>query len=155
MMRKRNHGFSLLEVMVATTVLAMAIAGLLSALAGSTRSASRLTERDRAALLAQRKMDELLADRKLPRFIPLTGPLIPPPPNTRSAGWTAEVGIWEHLPQLSPGIPVIERIALEIWWEDASGRRSTFPLEAFRRAWLRADEIPHIQAAAAAAGLPQ
>jgi prepilin-type N-terminal cleavage/methylation domain-containing protein len=151
----RNSGFSLLEVMVAAAVLAMAIAGVLSALAGSTRNAAKLTERDRAALLAQRKMDELLADRKLPRFTPISGPLDPPPPNTRSAGWTAEVRIWEHLPQLSPGVPVVERIGLEVWWEDAAGRRTRFPLEAYRRAWLRADEIPQVQAASAAGGVPQ
>ena len=148
----KRQGFSLLEVMVATAILATAIAGLLSALAGSARNASRVTERDRAAVLAHRKMDELLADRKLPRFVAFSGPLESVPPNAKNAGWTAEIRIWEHLPQLSPGVPVIERIALEVWWQDAAGRRTSFPLEAFRRAWLRPDEIAQLQAGL---GVPQ
>ena len=56
---KRNRGFTLLEVMVATTIMAIAVVGLLSSLSASLRNAARLTDNDRSALLARRKMDEL------------------------------------------------------------------------------------------------
>ena len=45
----------------------IAVAGILSGMAGASRNASRLTDYDRATLLAKQKMDELLIDRDAPR----------------------------------------------------------------------------------------
>ena len=57
-------GFTLLEVLVATTIMAIAVSGLLASLSTSLRVASRLTDYDRATLLAREKMDELLVNEK-------------------------------------------------------------------------------------------
>ena len=59
-LRARRHGFTLLEVLVATLIMGIAISGVLSGLAAASRNAARLTDYDRATLLAREKMDELL-----------------------------------------------------------------------------------------------
>ena len=67
---RRAHsksGFTLLEVLVATLIMGIAVAGILSGMAGALRNAARLTDYDRATLLAKQKMDELLIDRAAPR----------------------------------------------------------------------------------------
>ena len=63
----RKRGFTLLEMMVATTIMAVAMVGLLSGIAGATRNAARLRDYDRAAQLARLRMNELLADDRMPR----------------------------------------------------------------------------------------
>jgi type II secretion system protein I len=73
----RERGFTLLEVLVATTLMAVAVVGLLGSLRTSLSNAARLTDYDRAALLARRQMDELLAARLLPKGVPIEGAVRP------------------------------------------------------------------------------
>jgi general secretion pathway protein I len=143
-----EQGFTLLEVLVASVIMAIAIAGVLSALSGSMRNASRLTDYDRAAMLGRRKMDELLVDRKLPRFVTLEGRWDPSLSAGRAAGWRARVQPWEMLPDPLAGSEVLERVELEVWWQDGA-RRRTFALEGFRRGILTPADI------AAGAALPK
>jgi general secretion pathway protein I len=124
-----QRGFTLLEVLVATVIMSIAIAGTLSALSGSMRNATRLSEYDRAAMLARRKMDELLLDRKLPRLVFIEGRWDPNTTGGRESGWRARVQPWEWSPTAGPGAAILERIELEVWWVDGERRRS-FPLEA-------------------------
>jgi general secretion pathway protein I len=69
----RRRGFTLLEMLVATTVMGIAVVGLLSNISTSLRRGGRLVEHDRAALLAKRTMDELLVNTRLPYDTPLEG----------------------------------------------------------------------------------
>lgn len=122
-----QRGFTLLEVLVATTIMAVAIVGLLSGLSTSMNNASRLTDYDRASLLARRKMDELLLSPRLPPGVILEGPFENAP-----GGWRARVTPFEAAPGSGPGSPILERIELEIWWMNGKQRRN-FTLESFRK----------------------
>jgi general secretion pathway protein I len=135
-----QRGFTLLEVLVATVVLAIAITGVLSALSTSVRNAARLTDYDRAAMLARRKMDELLVERRLPKFVTLEGTFDVSESNGRPSGWTARLQPWEMLPGGGPGVAMLERIELQIWWE-AGGQRRNFSLESFRQSTLTPADV--------------
>ncbi len=134
-----RKGFTLLEVLVATLIMGIAVAGLLSGLASSTRNAARLTEYDRATLLAKSKMDELLVDHNLPRKTPISGAFDPASSGGITSGWNATVTPFETSPVSGPGRWVVDRIELEIWWmtgDPRSPTRRSFTLEGFRRSLL-------------------
>src|SRR5262245_28534015 len=119
-----ESGFTLLEVLVATLIMGIAIAGILGALSTSTRNAGRLVQIDRAALLAREKMDELLVDQRVPRRILLTGAFSPEQSGGVQAGWQARVMPFEASPGTAPGQWVFDRIELEVWWMDGATRRA-------------------------------
>jgi general secretion pathway protein I len=136
---KRNRGFTLLEVMVATTIMAIAVVGLLSSLSASLRNAARLTDYDRSALLARRKMDELLLDRRLPRFAIVEGNWDQSATGVEG-GWRARITPFDLPPGVGAGVAVLDRVELEVWWKKG-GLRRTFTLEGFRRGMLRPEEV--------------
>jgi len=133
--RKNQRGFTLLEALVATMIMGVAVAGIMDALAASTRNVTRLTQADRAVLLARTKMDELLANDTLPRKTFMDGQFSAAQSGTMTGGWRARVTPIEAAPEASDLNFVIDRIELEIWWMDGSTRRS-FSLEGYRRALL-------------------
>ncbi len=138
--RKEQSGFTLLEVLVATAIMGIAVAGLLSGLAGATRNAARLTEYDRATMLAHSKMDELIVDHNIPRKVLVEGAFPPAMTAGASSGWRARVLPFETAPGAGPGQWVLDRIELEIWWMSGQTRRS-FTLEAYRRSVLKGGDI--------------
>ena len=137
----RRRGFTLLEVLVATVIMGIAVVGLLSGISTSMRNASRITDYDRAVLVARAKMDALLAESNLPKQLILEGPFDPALMGGAEAGWRARVTPFEGPPHMGPGMPVLERVELEVWWMAGVNRR-TFTLEGFRRHTLREGEVP-------------
>jgi general secretion pathway protein I len=136
----KERGFTLLEVLVATAVMGIAVAGILSGLSASARNAARLTAYDRATLLAKSKMDELIADQKIPRKVPVEGVFDPALTGGVAAGWRATVTPFETAPGAGPGMWVLDRIQLEIWWMDGPVRHA-FTLEGYRRGLLVAGDV--------------
>ena len=135
-----QRGFTLLEVLVATVIMAVAVSGCLSALSTSMNNAARLTEVDRAAMLARHKMDEILIEKKLPRNTVLQGPYEPVMLGGTTGGWRAQISTFERATTPAPGAPMLDRIQLEIWWM-AGDQRRTFTLDGYRRVRLTPQEM--------------
>lgn len=128
-------------MLVATTIMAVAVVGLLSNLSTSMRNAARLTDHDRASLLAKRKMDELLLEPRLPKFSAFGAEFDPALTGGSPAGWSARVTPFEMPPWAGPGTPILERVELEVWWT-AGAQRKTVHLEAYRRGILSTADAP-------------
>jgi general secretion pathway protein I len=137
---KDNRGFTLLEVLVATAIMGVAVAGLLNTISGAAHNAGRLTEYDRAVLLAQSKMDELLAEPKLQRNVPMTGDFEPARTGGIPCSWRAVIQPFETVTGGAPGTWDVDRIELEIFWMDGAVQHR-FSLEGFRRGVLQAVDV--------------
>lgn len=136
-----RRGFTLLEVLVASLIMAIAVAGLLSNLSTSLRNADRLTDYDRAAMAARAKMDELLLAAKLPENSEVAGLYTPAQTGWAQSGWRAMVTPFDVPPNPGPNTPILEHIQLEIWWM-AGGNRRTFVLDGYRRGLLPLSAVP-------------
>ena len=135
---KGHRGFTLLEMIVATTIMGIAVAGLMSGISSSTRNAARLRDYDRVVQLARLRMNSVLAD---PRAVGgLEGTFDPAITGGLECGWRAQVTVAEKMPTAAPGDYVLDRIQLEIWWT-SGGQRRIFPLESYRRRTLRPEDI--------------
>jgi len=136
----RRRGFTLLEVLVATLIMGIAVIGLMSEITASMRNATRVANRDRAALLARSKMDELLADPTLPLNTQVQGEFDPALTGGVEGGWQALLTRFEMPPSPAPGQQSLDRISLEIWWM-AGGQRRTFALGGYRAHVLRPEDL--------------
>ena len=142
----RRRGFTLLEVLVATAIMAIAVTAALSALRASLRNAGRQVELERAASLARRKMDELLAVPALPHGQPFGGVFSPDYTSGIEAGWSALVTPAEAATMPPrPNSTGLERIQLEIWWQTETGRKS-MRLETYRGAIFSSEDAAWMMA---------
>jgi general secretion pathway protein I len=129
-----RRGFTLLEVLVATVIMGIAVAGLIAGLSQSVKNAARLTDYDRAVMLARTKMSELLIDTTLPYEGALDGQFERDIAGGIPSGWRAAIRPFDVPPNAGPGAIVLQRVALELWWQPASGSRRTIEIESYRRA---------------------
>ena len=137
-----QRGFTLLEVMVATLIMGVAVVGLMSGISQSLRNADRVTDYDRAALLARSKMDDLLLNYQLPKGTVLSGEFDPVMLGGKQGGWRAKITTFDAQPKPGPGAELLERVELEIWWQTAVGDRRRFNLEGFRTNIVRPGDVP-------------
>jgi general secretion pathway protein I len=137
----RKRGFTLLEMVVATLIMGIAVVGLLSGISGATRNAARLRDYDRVVQMARWRMNELLLDQRLPRNATVDGSFDPAMAGGLDAGWRAQLTMFEMPPVPAPGQLALEQIRLEVWWM-AGGQRRTLALESLRRKTLRPEDMP-------------
>jgi general secretion pathway protein I len=121
-----NAGFSLLEVLVATVIMGIAVTALIVGLTQSVKNASRLSEYDHAAMLARAKMNDLLLDVDLPFDGPVQGSF------DASSGWRATLRPYDMPPNAFPGQVILQQVALEVWWQPPAGTRRTMQLSGYR-----------------------
>jgi general secretion pathway protein I len=124
-MRSRG-GFTLLEVLVATAIMGIAVTGLIVGLSQSVKNASRLSEYDRAVMMAHTKMNDLLLDSDLPFDGAVEGVF------DIASGWRAVSKPFDVPPNAGPGTMILQQLSLQIWWQPASGTRRTMQLESYR-----------------------
>ena len=127
-------------MIVATTLMGIAVVGVLAGISGATRNAARLRDYDRVIQLARLRMNDLLADSGLPRNTVLQGAFPPALAAGLDSGWRAQVTTSATSPNNAPGEFALDRIELEIWWM-AGGTRRTFPLEGYRRRIVRPEDL--------------
>ena len=132
----KRRGFSLLEVLVATTIMGIAVVGLLSTMSTSVRTASRVEDADRASLVARSKLDLLLTDFQLPLDRVIEGRVAPEEMAGRESGWRARLTVFDAPQGSGPGATVLQRIEFELWWKDGLTLRK-FPIDGYRRAVWR------------------
>jgi general secretion pathway protein I len=138
---RRSRGFTLLEMIVASTIMGIAVVGLMSGLATSTRNAARLLDYDRAVQLGRLRMNELLLDQRIPLNTELNGRFDPSQAAGGEAGWRARVTTAEMPPAPAPGQTSIQRVELQVWWMNGDRERN-FTLEGYRLGRLRQEDIP-------------
>lgn len=127
--RRSQRGFTLLEVLVATTIMAIAVVTLLSALTTSLRNAATVSDSDKAAMLGKQTLDALLVNTDLPLGQVLQGQFNPNETGL-TGGWRARMEAYDSQPGVRGRV---DRVAVELWWQRGLGRR-TMLLEGFRRA---------------------
>lgn len=137
---RSSRGFTLLEMIVATVILAVAVVGVMAGISGALRNASRLTSYDRAVQLARERMNEILVDDRLPRNSVIEGPFDPQQAGGLDAGWRARITLFEKPQTQIVGETAIDRIELEVWWISGAQRR-TFSVEGYRPHALRAEDM--------------
>jgi general secretion pathway protein I len=130
---KSRAGFTLLEVLVATVIMGVAVTGLIVGLSQSVKNASRLSEYDRAAMLARTKMNDLLLDVNLPFDGTVEGQFGADQSGGIPSGWRASLRPFDIPPRAQPGTVILQRVALELWWQPSSGTRRTIQVESYRR----------------------
>jgi general secretion pathway protein I len=135
----KERGFTLLEVLVATLIMGVAVVSLLSSVSTSLRNASRVVDYDRVTLLARAQMDSLLLSSSLQQNAVVQGEFDPAVTGGREAGWRARMTPFE-MPNRGAGAWVLQRIELEVWWMAGADRR-TFTLDGFRRRQLRPGDL--------------
>jgi len=138
--RQRARGFTLLEMIVATLIMAIAVVGLLSGISGAARNAARVRDYDRIAQLARVRMNDLMLDPALTASGSLGGRFNPAVTGGLDAGWEARESIFEMPPTPMPNQAALDRIELQVWWMSGAQRR-TFTLEAFRERILKSDDL--------------
>jgi general secretion pathway protein I len=136
-----RRGFTLLEMLVATTLVAIAVVGLLQGITVSTRNAARLRDYDRAVQLGRLRMNELMVDPRIPRNVVISGAFDPAMAGGLEAGWRAQLSNFELPPNPAPGMLALDRLEVEIWWKSGEQQR-TLSLEGYRQKVLKDEDIP-------------
>jgi len=128
---KSTRGVTLLEMIVAATILAIAVVGLMAGLSGTTHNAAKLQDYDRAVQLGRTRMNDLMVDRRMPRNTYVSGAFDPAQTGGLEAGWKARLTSFEMPPQPGPGQIGLDRVELQVWWRNGDNVR-TFTLDAYR-----------------------
>ena len=136
---RRQRGYTLLEVLVATVIMGAAVVALLANLSTSLTNAARLTDYDRARLLAKRTMDEIMLNPQLPKATLMEGAWDPSVTGVEG-GWRARITPFERPPNSGAGQMGLDRYEVEVWWNN-SGKRQSFAIEGYQAVVLTGQDM--------------
>jgi len=136
---KPAQGFTLLEMIVATTIMAVAIVGLITGLSTTTHNAARLRDYDRAVQLGRERMNELMLDQTLPHNTVINGVFDPNQTGGLESGWKVRLTTFEMPPAIRVNEAALDRLELEVWWKSGLTTRS-FTLDAYRPRAISQDD---------------
>ena len=115
----REAGVSLMEVLVAISLLGISFATIFSGLSAALRTTDRLDRFDRANDFAASKLSELILDPSLAAGQVRSGV------SPSGIGWQARTQLVDTRPLFDPHKPAqLVRITLEVAWSTRSGRQS-------------------------------
>jgi general secretion pathway protein I len=137
---KSQRGITLLEMIVATTILAIAVVGMMAGMSGTTRNAAKLQDYDRAVQLGRTKMNDLMLDKRIPRDALVSGDFDRSQSGGMQAGWKARITQFELPPVLSVGATALDRVELQVWWRTGTALR-TYTLDAYRPRAVTAEDV--------------
>lgn len=137
---RSDRGVTLLEMIVAATILAIAVVGLMAGLSGTARNASRLQDYDRAVQLGRTRMNDLILDARMPRNSLVSGAFDRSQTGGMEAGWRARLTQFELPPVMAPGETGVDRVELEVWWKSGLTTR-TYTLEAYRPRAITPEDV--------------
>ena len=129
---KSRKGFSLLEVLVATLIMGIAVTGLIVGLSQSVKNAARLADYERAVMVARTKMNDLRLDEMLPMDGAVEGTFPPADWGGLRSGWRAALQPFDIPENAVPGTPIMQQISLQVWWEPLSGTRRTIQVMGYK-----------------------
>lgn len=137
-MTNSRAGFTLLEVLVATVIMGVAVTALITGLSQSVKNATRLADYDRAAMLARTKMNDLILDANLPFEGSADGMFTEDQTGGIRAGWKASLKPFDAPPNAGPGTVILQEIAMDVWWEPSAGGRRDMYVQSYRPAAIPA-----------------
>ena len=115
----REAGISLLEVLIAISLLGVSFATIFSGFSAALRTTDRLDSFDRGNEFATRKLNELFLDPSLAAGQVRSGV------SPSGLSWQARTQLVEERPLSDPKEPAqLVRIILEVSWRTRSGRQS-------------------------------
>ena len=134
----RQHGFTLLEALVATAVLGASVAALLGLFSGALRNAARIEAPEQALMLGQSKLNELLSagvttengNTELPFDRIIEGRW------DERFRWEARATRFRSSPERRPGEILLARITLDVFWKagtEGAERKLSFETYQLRR----------------------
>ena len=134
----RQHGFTLLEALVATAVLGASVAALLGLFSGALRNAARIEAPEQALMLGQSKLNELLSTgvttenriTELPFDRTIKGRW------DERFRWEARATRFRSSPEPKPGEILLARITLDVFWtigSEGAERKLSFETYQLRR----------------------
>ncbi len=113
-----SAGFTLLEVLVATALMGIAVAALMSGLSGSLRNLSRAEAYEKAVLVGRAQLNRLLVEETLTPG-QLAGQW------DESVRWEAEIRPWDPSGAGGRGAAVTNLmvVSLTVFWKGARGEK--------------------------------
>ena len=118
MKRRTSAGFTLLEVLVATALVGIAVAALMGGISGALRNLSRAEGYEKAVLVGRAQLNRLLVEEKLEPG--------------RLAGrwdadyrWVAETRQWNPAEAVADrrALPPLMLVSLTVFWKSAGGEK--------------------------------